>query len=114
MTLRFLTMPVSTNALYAHTGRRRFMSERGKRNKEQIGWEARSQYRGKPLEGPLAVKIALWWPDRRKHDVDNIKVMLDSLTGIVWLDDGQIADLHITKGYDKAEPRVEMAVEETG
>jgi crossover junction endodeoxyribonuclease RusA len=111
MTLKFLTLPVSTNNLYAHTGRKRFMTQRGKRNKEAIGWEARTQYRGKPLEGPLFVLLALYWPDRRKHDIDNIKVLLDALTGIVWDDDGQIADLHITKAYDKAKPRVEMAVE---
>ena len=110
MTLRFLTLPVSTNALYAHTGRRRFMTDRGARNKQAIGWEARSQYRAKPLEGPLKVQIALYWPDKRKHDIDNIKVLLDALTGIVWEDDSQIVDLHLTKSIDTKQPRVEMTL----
>jgi Holliday junction resolvase RusA-like endonuclease len=110
MTLRFLTLPVSTNHLYMQHGSRRFMDPRAARNKEAIGWEARGQYRGKPLEGDLAVKLALYWPDRRKHDVDNIKGFLDALTGILWEDDGQITDLHITKAYDKKEPRAELAV----
>ena|ERR1700743_329640 len=111
MTLRFLTLPVSTNNLYAHTGCRRYMTERGRRNEETLSWEARSQFRGKPLEGPLKADIALYWPDRRKHDVDNIKALLDACTGILWLDDGQIVDLHITKAFDKVSPRVEMTVE---
>lgn len=110
MTLTLLTMPVSTNQLYRSISGRSILSERGRRCKEAIGWEARTQYRGKPLDGPLAVKIDLYWPDRRKHDVDNIKVLLDACTGILWLDDGQITDLRITKGYNKASPRVEMTV----
>ena len=50
-------------------------------------------YRGEPLKGPLEVKIVLWWPDRRKHHVDNFKAILDALTSIVWQDDGQIESL---------------------
>lgn len=87
------------------------MTERGKRNKETIGWEARSQYRGKPLDTPLRVNLALYWPDKRKHDIDNIKVILDALTGIVWEDDNQIIDLHITKHFDKQKPRAELTFE---
>ena len=103
-------MPLGTNNLYAHLGRRRFLTPRARANKEAIAWEARSQYRGEPLEGSLEVSVALYWPDRRKHDVDNIKVLLDSLTGIVWQDDSQITDLRITKSYDKQNPHVEMTV----
>jgi hypothetical protein len=72
MTLRLLTLPVSTNHLYRRgKGRGIYMDERAERCKEAIGWEARSQYRGKPLAGALAVCVALYWPDRRKHDIDN-------------------------------------------
>lgn len=78
--------------------------------KEAIGWEARSQYRGEPLDGPLKVEIRLYWPDKRKHDVDNIKTLLDALSGVIWIDDGQIEDLHIRKFHDKSNPRVEMEV----
>lgn len=110
MTIRLSTLPPSTNHLYAQRGSARFLKPEVRAAKEAIGWEARSQYRGKPLEGPLKVEIDLYWPDRRKHDVDNIKALLDALTGIVWLDDWQIEDLHTRKFYDKAAPRVEMAI----
>lgn len=86
------------------------MSAPGRENKEAIGWEARSQYQGKPLEGPLAVTVALYWPTKRNHDVDNIKALLDACTGIVWVDDGQIQDLHTTKAFDNGNPRVEMSI----
>ena len=111
MTLTFLTLPISTNQLYRVFNNRSIISARGRTNKEAIGWEARQQYRGKPLDGPVAAKIALWWPDRRKHDLDNIKALLDACTGILWEDDGQIVELHLSKGYDKERPRVEMTVE---
>ena len=108
--LVFKTMPLSTNALYANFGNRRLKTSKGRENTDEIGWEARNQYKGTPIESPVRLKIALWWDNKRKHDIDNIKVLLDSLTGICWLDDGQITDLHITKGYDKENPRAEMEI----
>ncbi|GAO38351.1 Holliday junction endonuclease RusA [Sphingomonas changbaiensis NBRC 104936] len=110
MTLTFLTLPISTNQLYRVFQNRSILSARGRSNKDAIAWEARAQHRGKPLAGPLAVEISLFWPDRRKHDIDNLKALLDACTGILWDDDGQIADLHTMKEYDKANPRVEMRV----
>ena len=111
MTLSFLTLPLSTNQLYRSVNGRTILSARGRANKEAIGWEARAQYRGKPLTGPLAVTVALYWPDRRKHDIDNgLKTLLDSLTGIVWEDDGQVEDLHVTKAHDKKNARAVVTI----
>lgn len=101
-------MPLTTNSLYAHTGRMRFMTQKGKDNKEAIAWEARSQYRGAPLEGSVGLKIDLCWADRRNHDIDNIKVLLDALTGILWLDDGQITNLQVTKRFEKGKAGVTL------
>lgn len=110
MTLRFETMPLSTNALHGVYQGRKILSARGRTNKEAIGWEARSQYRGQPLKGRLAVEISLYWPTKRNHDIDNIKTLLDSCTGILWHDDGLIEDLHIMKAHDKTDPHVDMRV----
>ena len=109
MTLTLRTLPPTTNHLYIQGSGRRFTSPKAKAAKEAIGWEARSQYQGEPLEGPLAVRIALYWPDRRNRDVDNVKALLDALTSILWLDDGQIVDLHLTKAVDRENPRVELS-----
>lgn len=110
--LTIQTLPVSTNHLYIFFRGHRTLSKRGRENKEAIGWEVRSQYHGKPLQAPLGVEIQLYWPTRRNHDIDNIKGLLDSCTGILWKDDGQIVELHLTKHYDKGNGRVEMQVTE--
>jgi Holliday junction resolvase RusA-like endonuclease len=102
------TLPVSTNALYRHTSRGHFVTPKARANKEAMGWEARSQYRGKPLSGPLGLDVALYWPDKRNRDVDNIKGLLDALKGILWQDDGQLEDLRVRKYVDRAKPRVEL------
>lgn len=110
--LELKTLPPSTNHLYTRARGHVFMQEKPRIAKEAIGWEARSSYRGKPLEGPIWVEIDLFWPDKRKHDVDNIKALLDALTGILWLDDGQIEDLHTLKHVDKENPRVLLRASE--
>lgn len=101
------TFPVSTNNMYFG---RRIMTKEARTKKEAIGWEARAQYQGEPLEGPLKLSVAFWWPDKRNHDIDNIKGLLDALTGILWEDDGQIVELHLTKGIDATNPRVEISI----
>lgn len=111
MKLLFKTFPLTTNSLYAHVGRRRFLTQKARDNKQALGWEARGQFTGTPHIGLLSLKLAFWWPDKRKHDIDNLKTLLDSLTGIVWEDDSQIVELHVTKGVDRENPRLEMEVE---
>ena len=105
------TFPLSTNSLYAHVGRRRFLTKAAKENKEALAWEVRTQFKGMPTTALLSVTLAFYWPDRRRRDIDNIKTLLDTLSGIVWEDDSQIVQIHITKGYDKENPRLEMEVD---
>ncbi len=112
MKLVFRTMPPSTNHLYGRGKSSVFLKEDVRTAKEAIGWEARSQYPGEPLPGPLKVTVDLFWPDRRKHDIDNgLKLLLDALTGIVWEDDDQVSDLRVRKAIDQVEPRVEVEVQ---
>ena len=81
----------------------------------------KQEMRGKtPYSGPLSVSItALFappqsWPKWKrekvtehgvfiKHtarpDIDNLGKVIDGLNGVVWLDDSQITDLTIHKGY---------------
>lgn len=103
-------MPVSTNQLYRVFNNRSILSARGRSNKDAIAWEARAQYQGKPVVGPVAIEVSLFWGDRRKHDWDNAKALFDALNDILWEDDGQIKDAHVMVEYDKENPRVEMRV----
>jgi Holliday junction resolvase RusA-like endonuclease len=111
MTLRFSELPPSTNNLYVNAGRRRVLSPRARTYKNTIGWEGRRQYRGKPLTGELCVEVQIFWPDRRRHDIDNgLKALFDSLTGIIYEDDSQIADAHVIRFLGSKTPGVEMRV----
>lgn len=45
------------------------------------------------------------------QDVDNIaKAVLDGLNGVVWADDKQVVDLHVSKGYAR-EPKTVVRIE---
>lgn len=110
MTIRLETMPLTTNRLYGFANGRRYLRPEGKRNKDAMAWDARSQFRGAPLTGRLAVEVDLFWPTRRNHDIENLKALFDALSGIVWEDDGQIVDLHIRKHVNTADPHVILSV----
>ena len=79
-------------------------------------------YRGPPLEGPLAIVVAIgvtipasWSQKKRagalaatvlptgKPDIDNaLKLLCDALNKIIWRDDSQITEAHITRRYVEA------------
>jgi Holliday junction resolvase RusA-like endonuclease len=57
------------------------------------------------------VSITLYFGTKRKADLDNLnKLSLDALTGIAYLDDSQISELHLKRAYDKARPRIEVVL----
>lgn len=107
--------PLSTQTVYKSTTangyNRTYMTKRGVDMKESYIWEAKSQYKGKPLTEDLKVKVDFYFGDRRKRDIDNYnKLVLDSMNGIVWEDDVQIQELVLRKFYDKENPRVEIVI----
>lgn len=62
------------------------------------------------LSGPLCVTLRAYRP-RRIGDLDNVqKVVLDSLTGIAYEDDGQIVQIVASRFDDKHDPRVEVEI----
>ncbi len=101
-----------------------------KKEKDQVRWQVKSQYREKPLSVPLFLDLifGLAIPKstsriRRKcmleneivpmkrPDVDNlIKFILDCLNGILFDDDSQIISLHARKIYSEY-PRTIIRVE---
>lgn len=59
----------------------------------------------------LSIDLMFATSTHRRQDIDNfIKLVLDSLNGIVWKDDTQITELHAHKMYDKEHPRTEIRV----
>jgi Holliday junction resolvase RusA-like endonuclease len=78
-------------------------------------------HRGPPLEGPLAVSLEFVFackskrerkPKATRPDSDNLaKGLLDSLNGLLYLDDGQVCDLHVTKWHAKGDEQPHVTVE---
>ena len=108
--------PRSTGTLYKTMCRGNFpttyLIQAGKDLKEDYGWQARQQYRGKPLDEELQIVVDIYFGTKRRADWDNFhKLSMDAMTGIVWEDDSQIQKATVTKHYDKKNPRIEMLVE---
>lgn len=101
--------------------------------KKLVKIRAKEAYKGKPLKGPLRVNFLFlmprpgrlvwktkpmprcWAPSNGRNDFDNLcKSLCDALTGILWVDDGQIVDPRTPKMYaagDEA-PGVHVSVQE--
>lgn len=113
-----LPYPPSANSLYRTIvrGPRAFpiKSAEHRRFFEAVERQVRGTIRGaalQPLGGPLAVTLRLFRPQRR-GDIDGpVKALLDSLNRLAWEDDSQIVELHVYRGDDKDDPRVEVEVQ---
>lgn len=106
-TVTITTEPISINALY--TGRR-FLTKTGRATKESNSWEIKTQWKGEPLTDNVSLNILFYFKDKRK-DIDGcLKAILDSLEGIVYLNDRQITELHVFKEIDKDNPRTEIQI----
>lgn len=87
------------------------MTQEGKNIKQAYQYQAKVQWKKKPITGPVQIGISLYFGTKRRQDIDNFgKVLLDSLTGVIWEDDSQVAEMNIRKGYDKAKPRIEIEI----
>jgi crossover junction endodeoxyribonuclease RusA len=89
------------------------MTEEGKGLKEDYGWGAKAQWRGKPLQGEIVLSVTFYFKTKRRRDLDNQnKILFDALSGIVYVDDSQISELRLRREYDRARPRIEIQVQE--
>jgi crossover junction endodeoxyribonuclease RusA len=116
-TIVFQGEPKSTQHLYkiARFGGRAglIMTAEGKATKEEYGWEAKRQWQAKPLGGEIVLSVTFYFATKRRRDLDNQnKILFDALSGIVYDDDRQIAELRLRREYDRARPRIEVQVQE--
>lgn len=105
-----LPYPPPLNNLYATVNGRRILSARGRAYKDEAGWIAKASG-ARPFTGDVRVQIDVYRP-RRAGDLDgSLKVVLDSVTRILYEDDRQVVEIHARRFEDKRNPRVEIRVE---
>jgi len=93
-----LPYPPSVNRYYRYVGARVLIIRDGRAYRLRV--QSLLAERGiRPTEGPLAVVVDLFPPDRRRRDADNaMKALLDSIEhGGGYHDDSQISHLEVDK-----------------
>lgn len=64
-----------------------------------------------PSTRPIRLDINITFPDRRRRDLQNVSdCICDSLNNIVYEDDVQIVELHMTKSYEKGLSKISIEV----
>lgn len=93
-----LPWPPSVNHYWMTSGRMRYISKRGLEFRKAVAEEVAS-LGVSGLEGRLAVHVALFPPDKRKRDIDNVmKALLDACEHAgCYHTDNQIDELHIIR-----------------
>jgi Holliday junction resolvase RusA-like endonuclease len=93
ITINFLGKVLSKdNCKITNRAGYQFLPQEYKDFETSVGWDAKIAMKGKALlQGRLAVALFLFWEDNHVRDIGNYqKSVMDSLTGIVYQDDGQI------------------------
>lgn len=106
--------PFTVNKQYTNRKgtRQRLLTSEAKSYGDRVGWQARQQYRGKPLDCDLEVSYFYYFSDNRKCDHLNFnKILNDRMNQIVWMDDRQIKVSHHYTMLDRNNPRVEVIIE---
>jgi crossover junction endodeoxyribonuclease RusA len=95
-----LPYPPSVNHYWRRVGARTLISRGGRAFRTEV-CSILAAHGIRPLDGPLVVKVAVYPPDRRRRDIDNLqKALLDALGhGGAYHDDSQIARLTIERRH---------------
>lgn len=102
-----LPMPVSANRYWRTFRGRMVVSAEAKAYKEQAGWLARAAG-AELLTGDVSLTVRVYRPAKR-GDLDNaIKILIDSMQGILYENDSQIVRIVAERYDDKHNPRVEV------
>lgn len=69
----------------------------------RVAWSCGERYR---------VALAIYFPDARRRDGDNVlKSVLDACNGVLWDDDSRVVETLVTKSVDRKSPRIVVNVE---
>lgn len=101
--------PPSVNHLYSTVRGRRVLSREGRAFKQTAA--AMALAAGvRPTADEVEVRVEFYRP-RKTGDLDNrLKGLLDSLTGVAWVDDEQVRRIEAERFDDKANPRAVITI----
>jgi crossover junction endodeoxyribonuclease RusA len=94
----------------------RYTPKKSRDYRKLVAWCALCAYgiQGNILR-PVEMTLRVFWPDRRRRDLDNVtKQIGDALQGVAYRDDSQITAWHVTAEIDRERPRVEVEIREVG
>lgn len=103
-----LTLPPTTNHIYGTHGHQRFLTKEAKAWKEEAQWIFKTEWKQDLITIPVKVNVNFYL--KRDRDIDNLKILLDSLQGIIIDNDSQVVSLYIAK-HKSDNPRVEIEVD---
>ncbi len=116
-----LTIPGRPVPAVRMTQRSKYKSKQAQRYltyKNEVGWEAKKMWAGKPYEKDIEVQaVAYLNPKEKDIDVDNLaKAYLDGLNQIAWIDDKQVMKLTVEKRwvFTNDEQRSVIEIKEVG
>lgn len=104
--------PLSTQHLYWFFRNNFYMKKEWKETKKRYIREIQEQYNWWVIEWDIRIHIIFYFWDKRRRDLDNyLKIILDSMTWLVYNDDCQIQKLVLEKYICKETPRIEINFE---
>jgi crossover junction endodeoxyribonuclease RusA len=107
-----LPMPPSANDYWRTVQGRTYVTHEARRYKQGVQMRALTEGHRNPPTGPVVASVTVY-RKRKAGDLDNfLKVLLDALRGIAFVDDSQVVELHARREDDASNPRVEVRVEE--
>lgn len=107
-----LPVPPSANRYWRYVKGRVLLSARAREYREAVSMAAMIVMgRRDPIEGRVRVELDVY-RDLRGDLSNHEKQLLDALEGTVIADDKQVWELVMRRHLDRAEPRVEVLVEE--
>ncbi|MCP9269687.1 crossover junction endodeoxyribonuclease RusA [Xenorhabdus sp. XENO-1] len=107
-----LPWPPTVNHYWKHAGRRRYISEKGQKYRQQINEIIQQQQLNINTESRIKISITANPPDRRQRDLDNLpKAVFDALTHAeFWVDDNQVDYMSIERGERVAGGRLDIQI----
>lgn len=101
----YSSYPPTVNNYYQKTQRGLFISQKGRKFRDQLCSDFHEQLSGmEPIQGKVRIDVIAWVPDNRRRDLDNImKPIMDAMTHAgMWDDDSQVDQMCVYRGAKSA------------